>query len=133
MARPGAIEPRIRAVVAASTFSDLRTIATERAFNFPAWSLAPAFARAERDGQFVVDDVSPLGAAAAITVPVLLIHGAEDRNTTPAHSERVLRALAGRKQMITVPHAGHNDVFRREVWTEIEHWIDTTARTNVVR
>lgn len=128
-----AIEPRIRAVVAASTFSDLKTIATERAFNFPAWSLAPAFARAERDGQFVVDDVSPLRAASKITIPVLLVHGAEDGDTLPAHSARVFAALAGPKQMITVPGAGHNDVFRGEVWTQIQHWIDTTARTNAVR
>lgn len=46
------IDARIRAVVAASTFSDLRTIATERAYGFPSWSLGPAFARAERDGAF---------------------------------------------------------------------------------
>lgn len=119
-----AIEPRIRAVVAASTFSDLRTVATERASYFPVWSLAPAFARAERDGQFVVDEVSPVRAAAAIAVPVLLVHGAEDRDTLPAHSARVLAALAGPKQMITVLNAGHNDVLRGEVWKQIEEWVE---------
>ena len=122
-----AIEPRIRAVVAVSSFSDLRTIASERAFYFPKWSLGPAFARAERDGGFVVDDVSPVRAAAAISVPVLLVHGADDRNTLPIHSARVLKALHGNKQLITVPNAGHNDVLRSEVWNQIEQWLDNLS------
>lgn len=118
-----AIEPRVRGVVAASSFSDLRTIASERAFYFPKWSLGPAFARAESDGQFVVDEVNPARAAADISVPVLLIHGANDRDTLPDHSERVFRALAGPKQMIAVSGAGHNDVLRADVWAQIEGWI----------
>lgn len=124
-----AVEPRIRAVVAVSSFSDLKTIATERAFYFPAWSLAPAFARAERDGNFVVDDVSPVRAAAAISVPVLLVHGAADRNTPPSHSARVFDALPGSKRLITVPNAGHNDVLRSEVWQEIEGWLSLLPRS----
>jgi pimeloyl-ACP methyl ester carboxylesterase len=122
-----AIEPRIRAVVAASTFSDLRTIASERAAFLPAWSLGPAFSRAERDGKFVVDDVSPVHAAAAIVVPVLLLHGANDRDTLPAHSDRVFSALRGPKQLVIVPGAGHNDVLGGYAWTQINRWLDTVA------
>lgn len=122
-----AIEPRVRAVVAASSFSDLRTIATERAMFFPAWSLGPAFNRAERDGNFVVDQVSPVKAAAAIKVPVLLVHGAQDRDTLPSHSQRVLDALRAPKKLITVPNAGHNDVLRSEVWEAIESWLDAQS------
>jgi pimeloyl-ACP methyl ester carboxylesterase len=122
-----AIEPRIRAVVAVSTFSDLRTIASEHAFYFPRWSLGPAFDRAERDGQFVVGEVSPVLAAADISVPVLLVHGADDRDTLPIHSQRVFEALHGRKQLITVPNAGHNDVLRRDVWAQIESWIRSVS------
>jgi pimeloyl-ACP methyl ester carboxylesterase len=120
-----AIEPRVRAVVAASSFSDLRTIATERAFYFPAWSLGPAFARAERDGKFVVDEVSPVKAAAAITVPVLLLHGAQDRDTLPAHSQRIFDALRGPKALMTVPEAGHNDVLQDSAWKAIERWLES--------
>jgi pimeloyl-ACP methyl ester carboxylesterase len=119
-----AIDPRIRGVVSVSTFSDLRTIASEHAFYFPAWSLGPAFTRAEKDGQFVVDDVSPVRAAAKISVPVLLMHGADDRDTLPVHSQRVFDALRGKKQFVTVAHAQHNDVFRSDVWTLIDDWID---------
>lgn len=120
-----AIEPRVRAVVAASTFSDLRAIASARAFGFPAWSLGPAFRRAERDGQFVVDDVSPLKAAVAISVPVLIIHGKDDLDTPIAHSQRVFEALRAPKKMIVVPGAGHNDALRPEIWTQIQDWTES--------
>lgn len=119
-----AIEPRVRAVVAASTFSDLRSIATQRALYFPAWSLGPAFARAEQDGRFKVDDVSPVTAAAAIHVPVLLIHGAQDRDTAPVHSERVFAALPGPKRMITVDRASHNDVLTGATLAQIGDWLN---------
>jgi pimeloyl-ACP methyl ester carboxylesterase len=118
-------DPRIVGVVAASTFSDLRTIATERAPSFFSPSaIAKAFARAESDGRFSVEQTSPVLAAAGITVPVLLIHGEADRDTTPGHSQRVFAALPGPKELIIVPNAGHNDVLRRAVWLTIGEWID---------
>jgi pimeloyl-ACP methyl ester carboxylesterase len=118
-------DPRIVAVVAASTFSDLRTIATERAPSFFSSStIARAFAQAESDGRFSVEQVSPVVAAARITVPVLLIHGEADRDTTPSHSQRVFAALSGPKELIIVPSVGHNDVLRPAVWLTIEQWID---------
>ena len=119
-----AIEPRVSAVVAASAFSDLRTIATERApFIFTERSIAGALARAEQDGRFRVDEVSPLRAASAITAPVLLIHGDADRNTVPAHSSRIFEALRGPKKLIVVPGAGHNNVLNGGIWKQIEDWI----------
>ena len=120
-----AIDARITAVVAASTFSDLRTIATERApMVFTPSLIGAAFARAEHDAEFLVDEVSPLRAATAITVPVFMIHGALDRETRPAHSERVFEALRGPKKLLIVPGAGHNNLLRSEVWIEIERWVD---------
>jgi pimeloyl-ACP methyl ester carboxylesterase len=38
----------------------------------------------ETQGHFVVDEVSPVKAAARLSIPVLLIHGAEDHETAPA-------------------------------------------------
>ena len=58
---------RVVAIVAAETFSDLRTIATERApFYFPRFTLPRAFARAQAMGGFQVDAVSPVQAAARV-------------------------------------------------------------------
>jgi hypothetical protein len=119
-----AIDPRIRAVVAAASYSDLRTIATERApFFFTQGSIAGAFKRAEQDANFRVDEVSPANAAANVSVPVLIIHGEADRNTAPSHSQRIYAALPGPKSLLLVPRAGHNDVLRGEVWKQIEDWL----------
>lgn len=119
-----AIEPRVRALVAASTFSDLRSIATERApFVFSDRMIAAAFSLAEQQAHFVVDEVSAVRAASAIRVPVLLIHGAHDRDTPPVHSERVHQALAG-STLVIVPDAAHNDVLWEDaIWTQITRWI----------
>lgn len=120
-----AVDHRVRAVVAAATFADLRSIATERAPSvFTPSLIDAAFARAEHDGKFVVDDVSPLRAAAEITVPALIIHGALDIDTRPAHSERVFAALRGPKELLIIRDAGHNDALNREAWAAIERWID---------
>jgi len=119
-------DQRISAVVAAETFSDLRAVATERApFFFTPGVIERAFRLAEERGRFPVDAVSPEHAAAKITAPVLLIHGAVDSDTPPDHSRRVFAALKGPKRLIIVPGAGHNGSLRPDVWEEIERWIDS--------
>jgi alpha-beta hydrolase superfamily lysophospholipase len=119
-------DPRVTAVVAAETFSDLRTVAVERApFFFTAGVIARAIALAEAQGRFQIDAVSPVAAAAAIRQPVLLVHGSDDTDTRPAHSQRVMQALAGPKRLILVPGARHNESLGGDaVWTEIERWMD---------
>jgi pimeloyl-ACP methyl ester carboxylesterase len=120
------LEPRIRAIVAASTYADLRSIATDRApFVFTKGMIETAFEIVERDAQFKVDDVSPIRAAQSIDVPVFLIHGQFDRDTPPHHSRRVFDALPDVKRLLIVPGAAHNDVLRPEVWEHIERWIAT--------
>ncbi len=119
-------DPRVTAVVAAETFSDLRTVATERApFFFTAGVIARAIVLAEDQGRFQVDAVSPVAAAATIAQPVLLVHGSDDTDTGPDHSARVLQTLTGPKRLILVPGARHNESLRgADVWTEIERWVD---------
>ena len=119
-------DSRVTAVVAAETFSDLRTLATERApFFFTSDVIARAFGLAEQQGGFQVDAVSPVVAAAGIRKPVLLIHGGADTDTRPEHSQRVLAALAGPKRLILVPGARHNESLPGDVWDEIERWLET--------
>jgi len=120
---------RVAAIVAAETFSDLRTVARERAPFFLTTSvIAQAFSLAERDGHFAVDAVSPVAAAARLEMPVLLLHGAEDHETPPAHSERVFAALIGPKQLVLVPGAHHNESLNGQVWEQIEIWLDEALR-----
>ena len=118
-------DTRVTVVIAAETFADLRTVATERApFFFTSGIIGRAFQLAEKQGRFDVDAVSPVAAAAEITIPVLLVHGAADSETPPDHSRRVLAALAGPKRLILVPGARHNESLRGEVWDEIARWLD---------
>ena len=116
---------RVTGIVAAETFSDLRTVASGRApFFFTASAIQRAFELAEREGHFDADAVSPEAAARGIRVPVLLIDGAADRDTSPEHSQRVLAALAGPKRLILVAGARHSESLRREVWDEVERWLE---------
>jgi uncharacterized protein len=120
-----ATDPRVSAVIAAECFSDLRTVATERVpFLLRRTLLGMAFRQAERKGGFLIDEVSPVIAAGSIKVPVLLIHGAEDQDTSPAHSKRLLEALRGPKRLILVKGAAHNESLNGGVWMDIEAWVE---------
>jgi pimeloyl-ACP methyl ester carboxylesterase len=122
-------DSRIRAVVALESFSDLATVAAERA---PAvmtrGAIRRALAIAERIGRFQVAEVSPADAARRLTIPVLLVHGESDRETPPSHSERIFEALAGPKRLLLVPAAGHNQSLNASTWAEVERWIDESLR-----
>jgi uncharacterized protein len=115
----------IAAVISVATFSDLRTVARERAPFFASdGNIRDAFKIAEAEGRFRVDDASPVAAAPHIKAPVLIIHGAVDDETPPAHSQRVYDALRGPKQLIFVPGAGHNNVIGGQVWSQIDAWLE---------
>jgi len=117
---------RVAAVVAVSSYSDLRTAGSERApFLASKRNLADAFKLAEAQGKFRVDDVSPMAAAARITAPTLVVHGDRDDETPPAHAQRLFAALHDPKRLILVPGAGHNNVLDARTWQEIDGWLDT--------
>lgn len=128
-------DPRITTIVAAEIFSDLRTVARERApFFLTERAIRTALALAERRGKFEVDKVSPVDAASRVRIPVLLIHGARDKETPPAHSQRVYEALRGTKRLILVDGAGHNQSLGSPaVWSEIERWVDDVVNRGARR
>ena len=121
-----AYDDRINAVVAAESFSDLRTIALHRA---PPIFIGPliekAFRIAEERGRFTVDAVNVVATASRIKIPVLLIHGDADVDTPPEHSQRIFAALTAPKRLILVPGARHNQSLGGDIWPEIERWIDS--------
>ena len=121
---------RVAGVVAAEAFSDLRTIAAYRAPRLlPRLLIARAFRLAEERGQFDVASVSPMAAAASLRIPVLLIHGAEDVDTPPEHSQRILASLPGPKRLLLVPHVGHNSSLNSpQAWDEIDRWLAGVVR-----
>jgi pimeloyl-ACP methyl ester carboxylesterase len=119
------LDARILGVVAYSTFSDLRSVVLDRKPWFATRAEADeAIAIAERRAHFSADEASPLMAAPRIRVPVLLMHGAVDKETPPRHSQRILAALGGRKRLLLVPGASHNDVLNHEeAIRAIDAWI----------
>lgn len=117
-------DPRIAVVVAVAPISDLRTAAAERAPFFASRAnIDEAFRLAEKQGAFRADEVNPALAATRIHAPVLVIHGADDDQTPPAHSERVYAALAGPKKLVLVPGAHHDDALTPDAWRQIDEWI----------
>ena len=120
-------DPRVSAVVAAETFSDLQTVVKERApLFFTEDAIAESIGIAEKEGKFEMDEVSPELAAKRIKVPVLLIHGEDDSATPPGHSRRVFAQLGEARKLILVPGAGHNESMGGDVWKDVEGWIDTS-------
>jgi uncharacterized protein len=118
-------DPRVNAVVSAEAFSDLATIARERApFFFTEHVIAKAFVLAEKRANFDVDLTSPRLAASKLRIPVLLIHGESDHETSPDHSRRIFAALQGPKELLIIPGAVHNQSLTAEVWQRIEQWME---------
>jgi uncharacterized protein len=118
-------DTRVYAVVAAEPFSDLQSIVRERApFFLTETTIQAALRIAEERGRFKIDAVNPADAAARIKVPVLLIHGADDRDTPPAHSERIYSVLNGPKRLILVPGAHHNESLNNAIWPVVDLWLE---------
>jgi uncharacterized protein len=113
-----ATEPRYCAVAVESPFSTAREMSFERVsgplhlqpwfgktLGRPVIWSAVEYARL----RYGVDllQPNPLEAVRHSSVPVLLIHGEEDRNISPHHSELIAAAAPDHVQLWLVPHAGH--------------------------
>lgn len=74
---------------------------------------------------------SPLEAVAHSTVPVLLIHGVDDRNIAPRHSQLIAAAASDHVALWLVPHAGHTMAWaaaHREFERRLLGWFATHKR-----
>ncbi|HYG64479.1 MAG TPA: alpha/beta fold hydrolase [Thermoanaerobaculia bacterium] len=101
----------VRGLIALSPWTSLKDVASH---HFPAF-LVKALLRERYDS---------LEAARRIRVPALVIHGDLDDLIPAAQGKLVAEALAGPKKWVSLPGAGHNDLFARpEVWREIEAFL----------
>jgi uncharacterized protein len=120
-----AVEPRFCAVAVESAFSTAREMSFERVSGFlhlkvsfgktlglPVIASAVLYARL----RYGVDllDANPLQAVKHSAVPVLLIHGAQDRNISPRHSMILAKAAPDHTQLWLVPGAGHTMAWAAE-------------------
>jgi hypothetical protein len=113
-----AVENRFCAVAVESPFSTAREMSYERVSG--PLHLGPWFGRTlgrpaiwsavlYAHVRYRIDllQPSPLEAVAHSTVPVLLIHGVDDRNIAPWHSQLIAAAAPDHAELWLVPHAGH--------------------------
>jgi len=113
-----AAENRFCAVAVESPFSTAREMSFERVsgplhlgpwfgrtLGRPAIWSAALYARV-RYGVNLLQP-NPLEAVAHSSVPVLLIHGEDDRNIAPRHSQLIAAAAPSHVELWLVPHAGH--------------------------
>ncbi len=71
---------------------------------------------------------SPMDAVTHSKVPVLLIHGQDDRNISPLHSQLIAQAAPDHVQLWLVPHAGHTMAWaaaHQEFERRLLGWFDT--------
>ncbi|HEX9396677.1 MAG TPA: alpha/beta hydrolase [Burkholderiales bacterium] len=106
----GAYRVNLRALVTDSAFSDYRSIVREKLAGFwPTWPFQwlPWLT--------VDNDYSPAASIGALgPMPLLLIHGENDRIVPPQHSRRLFELAHEPKELWLVPEAGHTEALRGE-------------------
>lgn len=91
--------PTIAGLIIEGSFTSMFEVVMSRksyAFFPIAWILTQRFNSIEK--------------VAALPMPILLIHGTEDRTVPAFMSDRLYEAATAAKQLYKVPQAGHNDV-----------------------
>ena len=134
----GALDSRVRAVVAVSAFASLRQVMGDYETKYlpgplklipDAW-FQGAVDEASRLGGFDPDADSPLRAVAHSSERVLLIHGTLDTQVPLRHSEQLAAAAGSRASLVTVTGGSHDSmpsdpsgVVRRETVAWFGRWL----------
>jgi dipeptidyl aminopeptidase/acylaminoacyl peptidase len=111
-----AIDPRICAVVAEASFTDLRTISVDyqrRIVKLP-WHFLRnvAMSRSQEIANFKARDVSPIEDVRKLKTPLLFIHGTEDKFIKVEYSKLLFEAAAEPKELLLIEGANHNDLWQ---------------------
>jgi pimeloyl-ACP methyl ester carboxylesterase len=112
-----AIDPRIKAVVAEASFTNLRTISVDyqrRIAKLP-WHFLRnvAMSRSQKIARFKARDVSPLEDVRRLTTPILFVHGTEDEFIDVAYSKTLFHEAVGPKELLLIEGASHNNIWER--------------------
>jgi fermentation-respiration switch protein FrsA (DUF1100 family) len=102
----------VRALVLDSPYADLRRIADEAIGKIfrPAVPLRPlAFGVTAWRTGFDPSEVRPIESVRRIDVPILILHGTEDRVVSFEHSRDLSEAARAPVRLVPIPGAGHND------------------------
>jgi pimeloyl-ACP methyl ester carboxylesterase len=136
-------EPRFCAVIAESSFAAFREVAYARfgrQFNTGPW-LGETFFRPTVDVGFLfvrlwhgvnMEAASPAEAVVGTKIPVLLIHGTNDRNIPPFHSDEILARNPSDIVLWKVPgalHTGAHTAAPEEFETRVLGWFAAHSST----
>jgi uncharacterized protein len=144
-----AADPRIEAVVAESSFADLREASYDyaglRKYPWLGKTLLSPFTwtlvyRGEKLTGLPVAEVSPVKAVASHPFPVLLICDEKDEALPCRHTRMIYEAARGPKQLWVVPGAYHTaalgfqpEEFRRRVLSFFATYTNTAAPASVTK
>lgn len=115
-----AADARIEAVVAESPFASLREAAYDYAgLQESVWLGKTVFApgawvmiyRAKQLTGWPISEISPEKSVASGAFPVFLICDEDDRQLPCRHAERIFASARGKKELWSVPHAGHTGAY----------------------
>jgi alpha-beta hydrolase superfamily lysophospholipase len=110
-----ALDNRIRAVVAESSFASLRSVFDEyqkRMIKLPWHYLRNiVIKRSELMAHYKANAVSPLDAVRSLHIPLLILHGMADTTIPPSYSEQIYAAANPPKELWLVPGARHDNMW----------------------
>lgn len=102
---------QVYAVIEDCGYSDAYTMVEEQLkeiFHLPAFPLLPfTNFRAEFRTNYNLKEASPIAFLETATIPILFIHGAEDKYVLPYMQEELYQSYEGEKEIFTVEGAGH--------------------------
>ena len=111
-----AMEKRVSRVIAVAPFYDLFSIALDhqvRKIGIKSKILMKlVLSRAEKIARFKAAEVSPAHDIPKIHVPILIVHGTEDKTVKSEYSRR-LKELNENARLLVIPNAGHIDVLEK--------------------
>lgn len=134
-------DTRVKAVASISTFRSLRIVVGDYVACFlpmvrPFLSeqrIQHAVDRAGEMGGFDPDDADTERAASALQVPLLVIHGEEDRRIPISHARCLCDTAGDVSRLIAIPGKGHGNIFTGEsrvtILLEIFNWFEQYLRT----
>ncbi|MDY7010108.1 MAG: alpha/beta fold hydrolase, partial [Planctomycetota bacterium] len=125
-----AIDPRVKGVMAMAPYRDIQTVGRKFLPLLSDEEFQKVIVRAGEIGKFDPADTSALKAITTLRCPVLLVHGKFDMTVPHAHSEALLAAAGGPKELDSQPLLNHISIhFGR--WGDIVKGIEKLASGQV--
>jgi hypothetical protein len=110
-----AIEPRVRAIIAEASFTNLKDIIADyqRRIRQLPWHFLrnAALSRTQQIAHFRGKDVSPLDDVRRLTIPIMFLHGTHDTFIRSDYSRQLFEAANEPKQLCLIEGADHNDIW----------------------